>query len=832
MQATIRSTKKKTLKIYHYNELQTLIETIADKEGFSVAKLVKKQRNLTAIDAQTMLDNLVEIAWLGQTALIQFPLTQEQVDKLHAAVNIPYCNNANLRLVKQLNKQPVLLQLMIIMHTNYIDPNVRAWLKIAIYLAIAMKGLNKKSYYKALTVRFKLALIRSNPVYSWLYKALPTITVTTDARFKVLIARFIQLSKTVEAPEASKNRQKERKQKRNQASKIASYLEIIFGKNDKKAHSANLATPEQTAKPHRPTHKPIRIAGRPPTASHPFIASPIVQDDDLLIAEPQDSENTLQGIQLITPAPPIPIDIDEPLGYEEYLDNLEPPIFSNQAYQNSLYAQSIPLQIKEMTVQQQNISLREQGLVAHTAVLSPTSYQEVFTQFVHDAKLYEKTDPESCDVTKTCASLFLLAMLTASPVNALANKTALKDSGLFDIKPRKSWLTFSLGITRPKRLYNKDKFENEFDKVELPIPSKLLNYLLAVPEMPTSKTLQQYLSDIKVKLGITYLSKGRIESALQTILKFYIKSGNSHIAELISRVPLSQSVANFYSSHDNDNLIHHYRLAIEFLNQDNVFDTTYLQAAKNFTTGSGYALTINFVKDILVQFKAIVLGSQTRLQLFNHYSAYIWFIFCLLTGIRPNNQISPIHDIDIEAGWLIINDKDNRSVKNHRLIPLCPLLIQHINHYQAFLSDFRHHYIDHPIISQKIAIVIFQLKHDGDDCEHQLLNFIADNANQIMSIKRGQVATILQPILDLSVYWTRHFVRTQLEKRQVPMPIINQIIGHERHLQEGLGGYSTLSKADIKRQTQVFDEIAMDIGLAEPLTFANQVSQQLRAMTQ
>ena len=109
---------------------------------------------------------------------------------------------------------------------------------------------------------------------------------------------------------------------------------------------------------------------------------------------------------------------------------------------------------------------------------------------------------------------------------------------------------------------------------------------------------------------------------------------------------------------------------------------------------------------------------------------------------------------------------------------------------------------------------------------------MAENADKVSSIQRGQVAQLLKNIIELSPYWTRHFVRTQLEKRQMPMTIINEIIGHERHLQQALGEYSSISKSQIKQQAKIFDDIATELGLTlSDKDFANKVTERLRALS-
>lgn len=86
-----------------------------------------------------------------------------------------------------------------------------------------MYRLDKPSYYKALSVCFKLPITRSQSVGTWLKEKLPDINEGSDLRFDTLIEHFKVLSETVTASEKAKS-PKRPKQKRNQVGHIALYL--------------------------------------------------------------------------------------------------------------------------------------------------------------------------------------------------------------------------------------------------------------------------------------------------------------------------------------------------------------------------------------------------------------------------------------------------------------------------------------------------------------------------------------------------------------------------------------------------------------------------------
>lgn len=114
-----KAARKPVFKIYTAQEMRQLIDKIADEEGFSAEKLTKKFTKITSEDIEIMLQDLTAIALLGQEALTQFPLPPSTIEQLIAPVNIPFCNQSSLRAMeKTLNKQPIPLQLIILLHNQ------------------------------------------------------------------------------------------------------------------------------------------------------------------------------------------------------------------------------------------------------------------------------------------------------------------------------------------------------------------------------------------------------------------------------------------------------------------------------------------------------------------------------------------------------------------------------------------------------------------------------------------------------------------------------------------------------------------------------------------
>jgi hypothetical protein len=114
-----------------------------------------------------------------------------------------------------------------------------------------------------------------------------------------------------------------------------------------------------------------------------------------------------------------------------------------------------------------------------------------------------------------------------------------------------------------------------------------------------------------------------------------------------------------------------------------------------------------------------------------------------------------------------------------------------------------------------ISAIIDNIRLSNDEALLKLLSERAPTANSptLKDIKRGDAYHMTKDIIEANPYWTRHFVRTQLEKRGVQLPLINTIIGHEKSRQEVLGRFSSSSKADIKRVAPMFEQIAEQLGL-------------------
>ena len=492
----------------------------------------------------------------------------------------------------------------------------------------------------------------------------------------------------------------------------------------------------------------------------------------------------------------------KPRNIEEYIDTLERPLIVSLALPDKKVRYMQPLHRIEKNVHHSYISQRELELNSNVRTLSVAGLKQVFGRLAIDSHRHDYKHNKA-------SSILLLSIMTAIPVEFLMTAGFVADSGLFTVLEDTAYLQYQLQITDRRQDYDASIHENQKRIIRLPMPMGLIKLLSNERNLPSKDDVLDYIRTIKEEVNLPYLSVVRIETALHIILHRYIHGSNQHIADLICRIPASLAPSTYYSSHSNDLLVKRYRQAIELLNYDNQLDDSFISQPStkaDFTTGSGFALTLEYVNIFLQNLSLWVDGSGNKEEHFNRYSALIWIQFCLLTGTRPNNGLTNVKDIDLEVGWYEVADKPNKVVRNHRLIPLCPTLLAILKKYQLFLVDYQ------PYATAKVDKMIHQIKQEQN--ELTLLNMLSDSYDKLIQIKRSHISKLLANYMPFEdSYWTRHFLRTQLEKLNVSMILINTVIGHEKNRQEALGQFSSVNKQQIWQVRDTFEEIAQKMNL-------------------
>lgn len=715
----------------------------------------------------------------------------EQLQKRPVSNNDMQINKSTLASKPRLMRLVMLMQDIVINKRYYQLKKQLIWLSIALHTSVLQIYYQSYSVKKDILMQFKLAQFYESANRAWIWDSLPSISelsMDTESILLILSSILEQKEDEIKSFENSDvisliDSEKSRSPLSTRLGQIQkihlAYQDVFFliarrrksksrknkggAPNKKKIKAINLTQDNPVYQPSNNEPEPYYWD----TTPNDIEAYLPKLDTRFFEAEIEEDESS--GLKAST---------------EEIIDHYDRPYISYSRPPDPLINHSAPLQAIDITLQQNYMSQRELELNSNTRILSLAGYQGLFSRLSHDAKAAAK------EGDKGTASLLLLSMLTGLPVKSLMMPGYIDQPSVFSVGISRAYIKHHLGVTKRSKKFDNAIFENEFDEVKIPLPVWLIGYLLS-NQLPTKEALTAYLSTLRTSLQLPYLSINRIETALHVILSRYTPNCHSHIADIICRVPASHAPAMYYSSHTSEELITHYKAALNKLNANKDFDLSYITAWHKYTLGSAFAFKVDYVHSFMNELKAWVRNSPTPDIHFNRTSILVWFIFCTLTGVRPNNSIGTISDIDLETGWLLVYDKPSKNVQNHRLVPLCPTLVRYLTDYKAYLIDYQ---LRNPLkyeISECVDAISL-----GEDVA--LLRLLSDSADSLGNIKRGDAYRMTQDILDADPYWTRHFVRTQLEKYGVNLALINTVIGHEKGRQEALGQLSSSSKAKIK----------------------------------
>ena len=707
-----------------------------------------------------------------------------------------------------LAKKPLLMQLMIQMQDIVVKQHHArsskqlTWLAIALHTSILLTHLKVITHANNILMQFKLAQFSESPNRTWIWRSLPDAS-TLSMNINNILSIF---RTTLE-------------QQKNMLSDLNSHdaIDLLRSKKNKSEIKARLSQIQKITLAYQNAHflkfkDPNSKRRKPPkkikTKIKPIKLDKLNSVNDPLNKEPDPYywDTTLDDIEAYIPK----LDTrffeatiekyDElETSFEEKIDHYDRPYINYSELPEPLIKHSVPLQAIDITLQQNYMSQRDLQLNSNTRTLSLAGYQGLFSTLSHNAKADAK------ESEKSAASLLLLSMLTGLPIKSLMSPEYIGNSSVFSIGISRYYIKHHLGATKRSKRFDEVIFENEFDEVKIPLPIWLIEYLLS-NELPTKERLTTYLSTLRTSLQLPYLSINRIETALHVILSRYTPNCHGHIADIICRVPASHAPAIYYSSHTSEELINHYKAALDRLNANQNFDLSYISAWHKYTLGSAFAFKLDYVHKFMTELKAWVRNSPNPDIHFNRTSILVWFIFCTLTGVRPNNSIGTISDIDLETGWLLVYDKLSKNVQNHRLVPLCSTLIRYLIEYKTYLINYQlRHFLKHELSEcvDKIRL--------GEDVS--LLRLLSDSADDLKDIKRGDAYRMTHEIIDADPYWTRHFVRTQLERYGINLVLINAVIGHEKGRQEALGLLSSSSKSKIKSVGDTLESIAVSLNL-------------------
>ena len=697
---------------------------------------------------------------------------------------------------------------------------IRKWLGFAIYLSVLSHIHLNPVQAKNILKKFKIYGYTQTADYQWFWdhEFFQTIVPVSRPEFdpQYLQALIDELNERAEILANALWKQTDNSNYKKRARQIEQINQIIEWAYypERKNKRSNREDKEQagtsddsSSKPDKPDKIKDKPWQNPKAEPIPINVQPNLYGffNANNVSDPSDN-NTLE----LLPFCEGPFLYKEKVSVEELVDAYNADYLFSYPQPN-LSKRTAPLHNYDESVQQTYMAAHDFELATNIRYLSKTSCQAVFNHLVTYSE-------------QPVAALLLFSLITSLPIKTLLTPEFFSKSSLLEYDNEQIFMMHRLGVS-DRTETRTSCFENKSDLIYLPLPVDLTSKLAKVDAAElTMESIKEFIKAMKSQLEIVYLTDTRISKILHMYIRRFTPLGNRHYADLICRTPASIAPAIYYSSHPNDDIICVYKEGLTLLSAGSTYDLRYFdKPTPNFSTGSMQVLNIEHVKNLILELTLWVSDSKTASELFNRYSIYTWYAICLLTGIRANNGIpGSVNHIDEEMGWLIVDDKPNRSSKTDRLIPLCASARQLIIDYKKFLRTFRVTFIENRELFNLIGKTL------DNNNESTIINLL-ESTHQLNPIKRGDITKATPHELDIDPYWVRHFVRTQLEKLNTPIPLINEIIGHERRDQEALNKYSSITKQQIYQVGPTLEIIAQAIGIKSLATTVEEHLGQLRS---
>ena len=619
-------------------------------------------------------------------------------------------------------------------NTNY--ALIREWLGFAIYLSVLSHIHLNQIQAKSILKKFKIYGYTQTADYQWFWSheffqtILPLSRLEFDSQYlEALIDDLNERAEVLANARWEQNDTNNYKKRARQIEQIHQIIEWAYYPERKHKRSSKKDKEQKKVKEQAGTSdnsnsksdKPDKIKDKPwqnlkaepiPVNAQPHFHGFFNTNN---VSDPIDNNPT----ELISFCER-PSFSEESISVEELVDTYNSDYFFSYS-QPDLSKRIAPLHNYDESVQQTYMAAHDFELATNVRYLSKMSCQAVFNHLVTYSE-------------QPVAALLLFSLITGLPIKTLLIPDFFSKSTLLEYDNEQIFIMHRLGVSDRAELKT-SCFENKSDLIYLPLPIDLTCKLAEVSASElTMEKVKEFIKAMKSQLEIVYLTDTRISKILHMYIRRFTPSGNEHYADLICRTPASIAPAIYYSSHSNDDIVSVYKDYLSSLSAGSTYNLAYFdKPVLNFSTGSMQVLNIEHVKNLVLNLTFWVSNSETAFELFNRYSVYTWYAICLSTGIRANNGIpGSVNQIDEEMGWLIVDDKPNRSSKTDRLIPLCASAKQLIIDYKVFLRTFRMTFIENRELSNLITETL------DDNVESTVINLL-ESMHQLNPIKRGDI---------------------------------------------------------------------------------------------
>jgi len=179
-----------------------------------------------------------------------------------------------------------------------------------------------------------------------------------------------------------------------------------------------------------------------------------------------------------------------------------------------------------------------------------------------------------------------------------------------------------------------------------------------------------------------------------------------------------------------------------------------------------------FLKDVFSKCSGTIIDADANQ--WNAYIAYLYGLYAVATGNRPLRDPMPeMSCMNLEEGWVYIDDKHNRVFKESRIVPLCPILKKSLLKHQEIHQEW--------LITKMINGYELDGPRDSFfliDEERKMLIPVSPRECDRLFCEQGKISDQYFEGLNNGF---RHYLLTTLDSVGTPQLMIDFISGH-RHM--------------------------------------------------
>lgn len=432
----------------------------------------------------------------------------------------------------------------------------------------------------------------------------------------------------------------------------------------------------------------------------------------------------------------------------------------------------------------------------------------------------------------------LLSAVTGRPLKQVADTKLYGSSDLVPLShsdehislcaESRTWISKPLRPERrrPMRAAWDRNLASASETLALPIPDFLWAILIRFLGEPSKWGIRNLFSRAQkftllhqakeaLREGVRREDTGLTVTRLQRQLFNRLVSGNGDIADavLITGImpPYGQSTALYYYHTTVERLQNLYLDTIaQMPGLQNECSTFMRQLVMNEESiGSPFypkperlPLLVSDLKAAVAQARTMPTADHALAEFHNHYTVYTAFLVAFATGYRSVRfPISRESDIDEASGFLVVADKLGDDMSHSRLVPIAPILRDHLRLYRTYREALIHR--------------LWAL-HKQAAPEHFLF-FLEKRSTGVSSITPKKLMEHSEWAYDLPLNTNRHFLRSELRARGVAGEMVDVFMGHWSQGQEPHGKFSSFDYRDYRDQlAPALNRILIDMGW-EPL---------------